>query len=292
MNKAEKISALALPVILALAAALAIALSPNSVQVAGAPLIVWLFALAFAIQWLAFIPAYLGQTEKFYDLTGSLTYLCVVLLPLWLNPQLSARALLVAALVALWALRLGSFLFMRIHKEGKDGRFDAIKPSFIRFLMTWTLQGLWVTVTASCALVVLTRAEAQPLGLWAVAGSALWLLGMAIEVVADWQKSRFKADPENRGKFINEGLWAWSRHPNYAGEILLWSGIALIAVPVLQGSQWWALVSPVFVYVLLRYISGVPMLEQRADGRWGGQADYQRYKASTRLLWPLPVKRT
>ncbi|MCA0900062.1 MULTISPECIES: DUF1295 domain-containing protein [Microbulbifer] len=290
MNKAEKISALAIPVILAIAAGLAALLSSHSVWLAGAPLLVWMFVLAFVLQWLVFIPSFLAQTEKFFDLTGSVTYLSVVLVPLWLNPQSSSRAILVAILVSLWALRLGSFLFSRILKDGKDRRFDAIKPSFLRFLMVWTLQGLWVSVTACCALVVLTSANAEPLGIWAVAGTLLWLLGMAIEVVADTQKSRFKANPANRGRFIDSGLWAWSRHPNYAGEILLWTGIALIAVPVLQGSQWAALISPVFVFVLLRYISGVPMLEKRADERWGDQADYQRYKARTRLLWPVPVK--
>jgi steroid 5-alpha reductase family enzyme len=288
MTKAEKISALAIPVILLLGVGLGSALSSNSVVVGGWPLLGLMFALAFAIQWLVFIPSYLFQTERFFDLTGSLTYISIAALTFVLNPVSDARAALVAAMVIIWAMRLGSFLFKRIHRDGKDGRFDEIKPSFIRFFMTWSLQGLWVALTAACALVVLSSPVSHPLSVFAVLGSALWVLGMFIEVVADTQKSRFKADASNQGQFIDTGLWSISRHPNYAGEILLWLGIAVIALPVLQGFQWLALISPVFVYLLLRYISGVPMLEKRSDQRWGEEEAYQRYKAKTRLLWPIP----
>jgi steroid 5-alpha reductase family enzyme len=130
------------------------------------------------------------------------------------------------------------------------------------------------------------------LGLFALAGSLVWAFGFAIEVVADAQKSRFRADPENAGKFIDAGLWAWSRHPNYFGEIVLWIGVAVIALPVLRGWQWVTLISPVFVAVLLTRISGVPILEKRADEKWGGQEDYEAYKERTPVLIPRPFALT
>ncbi|MGD8865403.1 MAG: DUF1295 domain-containing protein, partial [Anaerolineales bacterium] len=105
---------------------------------------------------------------------------------------------------------------------------------------------------------------------------------------ADAQKSRFKADPNNEGDFISSGLWAWSRHPNYFGEIMLWIGVALIAAPVLRGWQWVTMISPVFVTLLITQVSGVPMLEKRADETWGGQEDYEQYKKNTPVLIPRP----
>jgi steroid 5-alpha reductase family enzyme len=117
-------------------------------------------------------------------------------------------------------------------------------------------------------------------------GFLIWVFGFAFEVIADSQKSRFKADPANEGKFINTGLWARSRHPNYFGEIVLWIGVAVIAFPVLQGWQLVTLISPVFVTLLLTRISGLPMLERRADETWGGQEDYEAYKGRTPVLIP------
>ena len=117
-------------------------------------------------------------------------------------------------------------------------------------------------------------------------GFLVWAVGFAIEVVADSQKSRFSANPDNKGKFIQTGLWSRSRHPNYFGEIMLWIGVAIIALPVLRGWQWVALISPVFVTLLLTRVSGVPLLEKKADKKWGGQADYESYKKRTPELIP------
>jgi steroid 5-alpha reductase family enzyme len=191
-------------------------------------------------------------------------------------------------LVSIWALRLGTFLYRRIHKSGSDSRFDDIKPSFTRFLMAWTLQGLWVFLTLAAALAAMTAQSAPPLGLVGWLGIAVWAAGFAIEVIADAQKQAFRKDPANKGRFIRSGLWAWSRHPNYFGEIVLWSGIALIALPALSGWQYVTLISPLFVYLLLTRVSGIPILESRADARWGDKPDYQAYKARTPVLFPRP----
>ena len=259
---------------------LAFAGSQGSVLAGELPAFAVCVALAFIIQWIAFIPAYALQTEKFFDLTGSVTYVVTLVAALILGEG-DPRSMLLALLIAIWAVRLGSFLFSRIHADGSDRRFDRIKPSFSMFLMTWTLQGLWVSLTAACALAAMTSIATEPLGIFAITGGLVWLLGFAIEVVADNQKRRFRAREENKDAFITSGLWAWSRHPNYFGEITLWIGIAVIALPVLSGWQLVTLVSPVFVYVLLTRISGVRMLEARADRTWGEDATYQAYKGAT-----------
>lgn len=246
--------------------------------------------IAFGINWLAYIPANIYKTEKYYDLTGSITYITVTGFAVYMSKSLDLRAQIVAILVAVWAVRLGSFLFARIRKDGKDSRFDKIKTNPVRFLLTWTLQGLWVVLTAACALTIVTSNSRVPLGIFAYVGIAVWVIGFAFEVIADQQKKAFKNDPDNEGKFISSGLWAWSRHPNYFGEITLWTGIAIIALPVLSGWQWATLISPVFVTILLTKVSGVPMLEARADKEWGDDPEYQAYKKNTPVLIPSPPK--
>tara|TARA_B110000438_G_scaffold210203_2_gene202145 strand:- start:1289 stop:1681 length:393 start_codon:yes stop_codon:yes gene_type:complete len=119
-------------------------------------------------------------------------------------------------------------------------------------------------------------------------GTTLWAIGFAIEVAADRQKRRFRAKAENHGRFITTGLWAYSRHPNYFGEILLWVGVAVAAMPALSSWAYATLVSPLFVWALLTRISGIPLLETAADRRWGGQEDYETYKTHTPTLMFRP----
>jgi len=286
MKTTDRNSLIVFPILILIGLLVAIAGSQGGSRIAGIPVFALLVGLAFLIQWLVFIPAYWRQTEKFFDLTGSLTYITVSTLSLFLSAGVDGRAILVWALVVIWAVRLGTFLFSRIKKAGKDDRFDEIKPSFIRFLNVWTIQGLWVTFTLIAALVTITTANRKELDLFALIGFLVWVFGFAMEVLADYQKSRFNADPKNKGKFIHNGLWSRSRHPNYFGEITLWIGVMIIALPVLQGWQWVALISPVFVILLLTRVSGIPLLEKKADQKWGGQTDYEAYKKQTPVLIP------
>ncbi|MDX9831611.1 MAG: DUF1295 domain-containing protein [Anaerolineae bacterium] len=288
MKQTDRNALLTFAIVVLVGLGVALAGSQGGASAFGIPIFALAVGLVFVIQWLAFIPAYLRQDESFFDLTGSLTYITVTILAVALSQVVDGRSILLLALVVVWAARLGTFLFRRVRKAGKDARFDDIKPSFIRFLNTWTLQGLWITFTLAAALAAITTNTRKELGLFAVAGFLVWLFGFAMEVVADLQKSRFRADPKNKGKFINTGLWAWSRHPNYFGEIVLWVGVAIIALPVLRGWQWITLISPVFVALLITRISGVPILEKRADEKWGGQQDYEAYKAQTPVLIPRP----
>lgn len=274
-------------IVVVLGALVALAGSQGGARVAGWPVFALAVAAAFVIQWLVFIPSYRAQTEHFFDLTGSLTYISLTVLIALLTPGQDARGWLLGALVVIWAARLGSFLFTRVRRSGADDRFDEIKPNLTRFLSVWTIQGLWVTMTAAAAWIAMTSASKVPLDAFAAVGLVVWLIGFGFEVVADLQKSRFKADPANAGRFISTGLWSVSRHPNYFGEILLWIGVAIIALPALSGWQYIALLSPVFVALLLIKLSGIPLLEAKADKKWGGQADYEEYKRRTPVLLPF-----
>ena len=292
MKKSDRNALVALPIVVVIAALVAVAGSRGGSTVGGFPVFALCVIIAFAIQWVAFVPAYLLQTERFFDITGSLTYIVVAVVGVLLSAEVDARSLLLVAMVVVWAARLGSYLFLRIRKAGADKRFDDIKPSFPRFLNTWTLQALWVTLTLAAALAAITSTQRVALGTVTAIGLVVWVVGIGLETTADAQKSRFRADLANKGRFIQSGVWSWSRHPNYFGEILLWVGVAIVALPVLRGWQWVTLISPAFVALLLQRVSGVPMLEKAADDKWGDQADYEAYKSGTSVLVPRPPRKT
>lgn len=276
---------------LVLAAVIAWAGSQGGVSVGEVPLFALCVACALVIQWIAFIPAYLKQTEAFYDLTGSATFITLVLIALGFAEQSSLRSLLIGTLTILWALRLGMFLTARLRSVGFDRRFQSIKPEPVTFLMTWTLQGLWVALSLAPGLAAISSSNQLPTDAYLVVGVLIWAFGYLFEIVADEQKRRFRQSAENEGRFIATGLWAWSQHPNYFGEIVLWTGIAIMALPVLEGWQHITLISPVFVWLLLTRISGVRMLNASADKRWGDNPDYTAYRRDTPVLVPRPPKR-
>lgn len=288
MSKVTTQALIAIAAILIVGLAFAFAGSQGSVQFAGGSLFWFCVVLAFTINWLVFIPAFLAKSEHYFDATGTATYLSTVALAIIGSNGSHWRGQLLAFLIAFWALRLGVFLFNRIKDAGGDGRFDKLKMNFFSFFMVWSLQALWVLITVGAALAAMTSVTAGDLGWTTLLGLVLFVVGMAIEVEADNQKSVFRQDPANEDAFITTGLWAWSRHPNYFGEIVLWLGIAFIALPALHGWQLVTLISPIFVYVLLTRISGIPLLEARGKRRWGQDPEYQAYKERTPalILWP------
>ena len=265
------------------------AISFNSIEISGVNLVGHLLVMVFVIQWIAYIPAFIFKTEKFYDLTGSLTYITAISFALYstnTSQNLDLGSLIIGAAIIIWAARLGSFLFMRIHKDKKDGRFDSIKTSFSQFFMTWTLQGMWVFICSSAALVAIASPTGVVINIIFFLGLALFVLGFAVEVIADNQKTKFRSIPENKDQFINEGLWARSRHPNYFGEITLWTGIAVMGISTFEGMNYLAIFSPIFSYLLLVYVSGVRMLEFRGQRKWGHLNEYNTYKKNTPKLIP------
>ena len=265
------------------------AISFNSIELSGVNLVGHLLVLIFVIQWIAYIPAFIFKTEKFYDLTGSLTYIAAISFALYstnTSQSLDLGSLIIGAAIIFWAVRLGSFLFMRVHKDKKDGRFDSIKTSFSQFFMTWTLQGMWVFICSSAALVAIANPTGVPINIVFIIGLALFILGFVVEIIADNQKSAFRSIPENKDVFINEGLWARSRHPNYFGEITLWTGITVMGISTFEGMNYLAIFSPIFSYLLLNYVSGVRMLEYRGHKKWGHLDAYVTYKKSTPKFIP------
>ena len=242
--------------------------------------------LAFLIQWILFIPAYIFQTEKFYDLSGSLTYISVVLFCFYNNfdsNNINLGNLIISLMIIIWATRLGSFLFIRIKKAGEDIRFREIKKSPSRFFMTWTLQGMWVSLCSACALTGI--ANGILINSYFYIGILIFTIGFITEIIADNQKTVFRKDPNNKDKFINSGLWKYSRHPNYLGEITLWLGISIISFSSLNGWELITLISPIFTYLLLVYVSGIRILEYNGNKKWGHLDSYKEYKDKTpRLL--------
>ena len=241
--------------------------------------------LAFIIQWLLFIPAYLFQTEKFYDVSGSITYISVVSYCFFNNYDpliLNIGNIVLSIIIVVWALRLGSFLFFIIKKAGEDIRFREIKKSPTRFFMTWTLQGMWVSLCSACALAGI--AKGININNYFYCGLAVFLIGFIVEIVADNQKTKFRSNPKNKDKFINSGLWKFSRHPNYMGEILLWLGISIISLSSLEGLELATLISPFSTYLLLVYVSGIRILEYNGDKKWGHLESYKIYKENTPRL--------
>ena len=277
-------------IILLISGGLAWAGSQGSVYVPRVSLFAICASIGFILHWLVFVPSFIFQTEHYFDLTGSISYIATVTIAAVMHPLLDLRGLIICVLIAIWAARLGSFLFLRVKKAGQDRRFNEIKTRFWRYLFTWTLGGAWVFITMAAGLAAITSMTQRPLGIFLVLGVGLWIIGFVIEVIADRQKTNFRKNPENAEKFITTGLWSYSRHPNYFGEIVLWIGIAVIALPTLVGWQYLTLISPIFVLFLLVKISGVKLLEEGGQKRWGSNPEYQHYVATTSTLIPLPKK--
>ncbi|XP_066264051.1 uncharacterized protein [Branchiostoma lanceolatum] len=244
-------------------------------------------ALDLGIQWVGWAAAVAFSTEKFFDLAGSATYALVAYLSLQWGGGHFTRQKVQTTLVLIWAFRLGSYLFMRVLREGKDVRFDEAKRNPAHFLVYWTLQAVWVFITLLPTLILNAKSRDRVLGFQDYLGWFLWAVGILLEAVADHQKSVFKADPENSGKFIQSGLWSISQHPNYLGEITLWLGLYITAAGVMRGWEHISIVSPVFVAFLLLKVSGVPLLDELGMKRWGNNPGYLAYRERTAVLVPF-----
>ena len=240
--------------------------------------------ISFFLHFLIFIPSNLFKTEKFYDMTGTISFVSVSTYAYFSSSNLSLRADILFFIILIWTLRLGFFLFYRILKAGEDQRFSELKQKTLSFIVPWTLSAMWVFVTAAPALLAIGSPKIINIDIYLIIGLCLWIFGFVIENIADYQKIKF--NKTSNGKFINIGLWSISRHPNYFGEIVLWLGVSIISFPALSQLQYIALFSPIFVYLLLTRISGINLLEERAEIKWADNQDYQDYKNSTPILIP------
>ena len=261
-------------------------LQQTTIELSDISLIYYLWFWIFAIQVIVFIPSFIFKTEHYYDLTGGITYISTIIIALILKisyQSIDLISLLIGSMVIIWAARLSLFLFLRVKKSGEDIRFKKIKHSFSWFLMTFMLQGMWVFMCLFPALVVISSYNSE-INNYAIVGSLVWFFGFLFEIVADNQKSKFNRN--NKGKFISTGLWSLSRHPNYFGEFILWLGITIASLGYIDQYQYIILLTPVFVYLLLTRVSGVNLLEEIGDKRWGDTKEYKKYKEQTPLFFP------
>ncbi len=240
----------------------------------------------FLIHLLIFVPSYFFQTEKFFDLTGTISYVSSVLFIFFKSntvESINLGSLVLSTFIIIWSLRLGTFLFLRIKKAGKDRRFNEIKKSFSWFFMTFSVSGMWVTICSICALTGI--ANGIIFSSTTIIGIIIFIIGFTIEIIADSQKTKFRANDDNKDKFISSGLWKYSRHPNYLGEIILWLGISLISFSSLEGFQYITLISPIFTYLLLVNVSGINFLEKSGKKKWGHLDSYKKYLKETPRLF-------
>jgi steroid 5-alpha reductase family enzyme len=248
------------------------------------------FVISFAVNAAFFAFAAIRKTDVVTDLSYSLSF-AVLAIAL---PFLGAREpvqLVAALLVLVWAVRLGGYLLGRILRIKVDHRFDQMRDSPLRFARFWLLQAISVAVIMLPVTYLLGQETTAPgSGLWAIAGTSIWLVGLVIEAAADAQKSAFKGKQENRERFIESGLWRYSRHPNYFGEMLVWWGLFVFAVPFLHGAAFAVVIGPVFITLLLLFVSGIPLLERSADEKYGDDPAYREYKRRTSILVPLPPR--
>ena len=240
----------------------------------------------FLIHLLIFLPSYFFQTEKFFDLTGTISYVSSVVFIFFKSNNIESinlGSLVLSTFIIIWSLRLGTFLFLRIKKAGKDRRFNEIKKSFSWFFMTFSVSGMWVTICSICALTGI--ANGIIFSSTTIIGIIIFIIGFTIEIIADSQKTKFRANDDNKDKFISSGLWKYSRHPNYLGEIILWLGISLISFSSLEGFQYITLISPIFTYLLLVNVSGINFLEKSGKKKWGHLDSYKKYLKETPRLF-------
>jgi len=269
---------------------IAYAISDNSLLINDVPVIYYCIAISYLIHWIVFIPSYLQKTEKFYDFTGMIAYLSIIGFALYQKKQILGiidfDSMLIGILISVWTLRLGMFLFYRVFKVGEDDRFEAVKTSASRFFIWFTVSGLWASLTSIAAINILTTKIDHNNYYFVYLGALVWLFGFLFEVISDYQKMKFKNIPDNKNKFIDTGLWSLSRHPNYFGEIILWIGIFIITLPSISGIDYITIISPIFVYFLLNKISGINLLEIKAQKRWGKLDSYKEYRSKTPQLIP------
>ncbi|MEX0621878.1 MAG: DUF1295 domain-containing protein [Candidatus Woykebacteria bacterium] len=246
--------------------------------------------LIFFIQTFFFALATIYKTDKFTDLAYGVTFVIIAGLYFLLGPASGPVPVILAFLISLWGIRLAGFLFMRILAVGRDYRFDRVRDDLLKFGGFWLLQVVTIWIILLPTLVILSSSFRFDLNLVSIFGIFIWAVGFLTEVAADQQKAAFRGRPENSGKWIQSGIWKYSRHPNYFGEMLVWWGIFLIALPFLRNWEYLTVISPIFITSLLLFVSGIPPLEKKADERFGSIPEYQNYKSRTSLLIPLPPK--
>ncbi len=284
------ISVLIIILTILIPSSLSLLISDNSISINGYPLLLYCVLISFTIHLIIFIPSAIMKNEKFYDFTGMIAYLSIIIFAIQQKyiqiHSIDIYSLVLCLLISIWTLRLGIFLFYRVLKVGEDIRFKDVKNNALKFFVWFSISSLWVSLTTIAAMnVVTSKNYNKDLTLLCI-GTIIWIIGFLFEIISDYQKIKFKNNALNKNKFIDSGLWSISRHPNYFGEIILWIGIYIITLPSTSGLEYLGIISPLFVIVLLNKVSGINLLEASADKKWGSSKEYQKYKKITPKLIP------
>lgn len=241
-------------------------------------------AISLLIQAIFFAFAATLKTDTVTDLAYGLSFVILaVLLSLRNDPSQSAQWVL-SLMVVVWGVRLAGYLFYRILRMKRDPRFDGVRERFWSFFRFWLFQGIaiWVILLP----VTVWFDAPRPWNGFMSAGLFVWAVGLVIETVADLQKFRQKVRANGADRWMASGLWRYSRHPNYFGELLCWWGVFLYVAGDLSGWAWLSILGPMALTGLLLYATGIPTLEKSAERKWGNNAAYQEYKRKTSLLIP------
>ncbi|CAA6664313.1 unnamed protein product [Spirodela intermedia] len=223
-------------------------------------------------QFIFFVITALLKFDKITDFAGSTNFVIIAVLTLILKGEWYFRQVVLTLLIVIWGLR--------ILQWGEDRRFDEMRSNLAKLAVFWIFQAVWVW-TVSLPVTIVNASNRNPsVKPQDVIGWLMWLVGLLVEAGADQQKLSFKNLASSRGKWCNIGLWKYSRHPNYFGEIFLWWGVFLASTPVLEGAEWLVIFGPVFLTLLLLF--------QSADKKYGSNEEYQAYKNTTSPLIPLP----
>ena len=269
---------------------LSLLISDNSISISGYHVLLYCVMISFTIHLIIFIPSAIMKNEKFYDFTGMIAYLSIIIFALQQKyiqiHSIDLYSLVLSLLISIWTLRLGIFLFYRVLKVGEDIRFKDVKNNALKFFVWFSISSLWVSLTTMAAMNVITSKNYNQNLTFLYVGTIIWIIGFLFEIISDYQKIKFKNNTLNKNKFIDSGLWSISRHPNYFGEIILWIGIYIITLPSTSGLEYLGIISPLFVIILLNKVSGINLLESSADERWGSSKEYQKYKKITPKLIP------
>jgi len=258
--------------------------------------------LALLVNLIFYIPAFSLKSDKFTDITYSLTFIFLTSVAILLSQNFSIENIILAVMIFVWAFRLGLFLFVRILKMKTDKRFDDVRDNFFRFGYFWLIQAFtaWVLLIPTFVFfnigreggnlsILLEGIEYKTIFLM-ISGFVIWLAGLIIESLSDYQKQTYI---NNRKKdnlprhWVDIGLWKYVRHPNYLGEVLIWIGIFIFTLSkfnILFSII--GLVSPIFIYTLIRFFTGVPQLTENSQKYFGENPDFIEYKKKTGLIFP------
>lgn len=253
-------------------------------------LILQTLLLSFAIQIVFFIYGAWFKTDKVTDLSYGLTFILLAMFSLIINKTYYSYQIIVALMVLMWGVRISTYLFIRILKTKRDKRFDGIREDFWKFAKFWFFQALAVWIISLPVTYLFSLKNSFSLNILMILGILVWTFGIVIETIADIQKFKFKNNKKNEGKWIESGIWKYSRHPNYFGEMLCWWGIFIFSIPLQSGTSWLTVLGPIFISYILLFVSGIPTLEKKYSEIYKNNSEYQDYKKRTNLLIPLPLK--